>query len=419
MSEFTTNDILKMIDEAGTPEVLDLSLRDLRGIDLGIQTVAPKAQYYREVKGRNPVWLDPETGGFNLQGMHLELTDMREAKLHSANLQEAKFWNADLQGAILDQSNLQEAKLQEVNLQGASLRGVNLQRSILDESKLQGAVLSESNMQKARLHKTNLQQADLRKADLQRALLIGANLQGTILSEANLQGASLREASLQGAELHDANLQAASLRETNLQHVDLRHVASLQGAYFANAHLDTTLISRQKLGKGTGEEADKKWQQAEHAYRGLKENWRSQKAYSDARWAGVRQNEMKRKARQQRLRENVFSAFLPVISSWFWRLSSNHAASPLLVLLWVMVFALGIFPLLFWYLQAVVPGSDTMILQYWDYLLFSLNSAVMTTYLDLSPSGTTGNYLIFVERAVGIGSLTLFIYTLGRRVVGY
>jgi len=161
----TREDVLKMIEEHGGPEGLDLSKKNLKGIDLS----------------------SDEPG---------------EA--------------LDLRGIILEGANLQEANLRFINLQGASLLRANLQ----------GADLWGAELQEAKLQYSNLHGAGLWYANLQGASLTLANLQGAFLSHANLQGAFLWGAKLHGTKLWGARLSKASLmrveisRETMLEGVD-------------------------------------------------------------------------------------------------------------------------------------------------------------------------------------------------------
>ena len=165
----TRDDVLRLIEEHGGPEGLDLSGRDLREADLA--------------------------------GLDLHRANLREARLQGADLRDAKLERADLVDA-----NLQGVKLYRANLQQASLFRANLQETNLLGADLQGAYRSDAaNLQGAQLFWANLQAAHLDGANLQRALLRRVNLQG-----ADLRGADLRAANLADASLRDANLEGAN-----------------------------------------------------------------------------------------------------------------------------------------------------------------------------------------------------------------
>ncbi len=83
----------------------------------------------------------------------------------------------------------------------ADLEGVHLQGTNLIDAYLQGAQLQTANLHKAYLPKTDMQWANLRWARLQNADLQNANLYG-----AKLQYANLHEAHLQGTNLQNATI---------------------------------------------------------------------------------------------------------------------------------------------------------------------------------------------------------------------
>jgi hypothetical protein len=164
LREYTREEILKLIEENGGPEGLDLSGKYLSDIDLSREAIRAELEktweeVLEEALGQEPVWYDQFTGGINLRG---------------------------------------------VNLQGAIMQRVNLQGAILVDANLQGAILQRANLQEARLHGANLQGARLWDANLQGAFLVAANLERAILKGADLRGASLETAILRGAYLEGA-----------------------------------------------------------------------------------------------------------------------------------------------------------------------------------------------------------------------
>ncbi len=156
------------------------------------------------------------------QGIALERSKLRNAKLQGINLRDANLRGVNLQGANLRGADLRGVDLEGVGWEGADLRGVDLEGVVWEGAERKSA---------------NLQRADLQEADLRVANLFGANLRGADLRGANLRGADLRDANLQ-----DANLQDADLRVDNLRVADLRG-ANLLGANLQGADLQEALYN--------------------------------------------------------------------------------------------------------------------------------------------------------------------------------
>ncbi|MBE9502531.1 MAG: pentapeptide repeat-containing protein, partial [Chloroflexi bacterium] len=169
----TREEVLKMIEEHGGPEGLDLCGRNLEGINLSSETKNEEFLHLPSIiisKGVKPL---------------------------------------DLHGIVVIGANLQQAELSGANLQGANLF----------KAKLQGAFLIDANLRRAYLSSAELQGALLWHADLEGATLEYAELQGTELKEANLKGANLEYATLRGAYLEGFTIDS----NTKLQNVDWGH----------------------------------------------------------------------------------------------------------------------------------------------------------------------------------------------------
>ena len=166
----TREEVLKMIEEHGGPEGLDLCGRNLEGINLSSETKNEEFLHLPSIiisKGVKPL---------------------------------------DLHGIVVIGANLQQAELSGANLQGANLF----------KAKLQGAFLIDANLRRAYLSSAELQGATLWHADLEVATLEYAELQGAELKEANLKGANLEYATLRGAYLEGFTIDS----NTKLQNVD-------------------------------------------------------------------------------------------------------------------------------------------------------------------------------------------------------
>jgi hypothetical protein len=162
----TRTDIVRLLQEVGSPEQLDVSGQDLRGIDLL---------------------------NFNLKGANLSRARICEANLCGANLSKADLHGADLSGtylcwADLHGANLSEADLREANLIWADLREADLRGVKLDMATLYGASMSRVDLRGAFLGKV-----DLRGAELSWATLGGGNTFELTRSHLRRSGAIFRE----------------------------------------------------------------------------------------------------------------------------------------------------------------------------------------------------------------------------------
>jgi uncharacterized protein YjbI with pentapeptide repeats len=149
LNEYAREEILKLIEENGGPEGLDLSGKDLPGIKLSREKIVEELEKARErAPDETPVWYSKLTGGVNLAGANLQGTKLTDAKLQGAHLINAKLQGAylgganlqgaRLDGAVLHRANLECADLREANLAGASLRGVVLKYCHLENVDLYG-----------------------------------------------------------------------------------------------------------------------------------------------------------------------------------------------------------------------------------------------------------------------------------------
>jgi len=313
MSECTREEILKLIEEWGGPEPLDLSGKDLSGIDLSKEAIAAELEKRgitnvddfpawararnNELRGANLLGVNLQKASLvraDLQGAFLWEADLREAQLPLANLQGACLGRAKLQEASLRDANLEEADFAVASLQGADFLGANLRGAKLRYAVLLGANLAVADLRGAHLTNANLQGANLTEAKLQGAKLMHADFQGASLGAANLQGADLRGANLQRAFLSGADLQGAGLQYSHLEKLDLFNAVGLEGAHFYNTFFDDTRIKRKQLGTAIGEELDKAYEWAKEAYLALKNNFAEIGRYDDASWAYRKERQMEK-----------------------------------------------------------------------------------------------------------------------------
>jgi uncharacterized protein YjbI with pentapeptide repeats len=111
----TRTDVVRLLQETGRPEQLDVSGQDLRGISL--------------MNG-------------NLRGAYLSQARVCEANLCGANLSEADLREADLSWADLQEADLHGVHMERATLYGASLGRADLRGAFLDKTDLRGADLS-------------------------------------------------------------------------------------------------------------------------------------------------------------------------------------------------------------------------------------------------------------------------------------
>jgi hypothetical protein len=215
----TREDVLRLIEEHGGPEGVDLSERELGEADLNAL----------DLHGANLSWAKLQKAnlrGANLQGAHLWRTDCFGACLYEANLQRATLHEAKLQEANLSHANVQGAYLWRANLQEANLRVANLRGVEASDANLRGADLRWAALEAADISHANLQGADLRRADLRRARLVDASLR-----EAKLDGARWGDYKL-GEEIAGKFDQAASIYRALKQRHTEAGIYDIAGEFF-------------------------------------------------------------------------------------------------------------------------------------------------------------------------------------------
>jgi len=412
MSEYTREEILEMIERVGGPEDLDLSGKDLSGIDLSPEAIAKELEEYRKQHlGDTPVWLPRVTEGI---------------ELHEANLQKA----------ILREANLQKASLVDTNLRGAELWRAKMQEAKLWGANLQEADLSSANLQGAELVWASLQEANLSNANLNKAALNMANLQNAKLWRANMEEANLTEANLQEAYLARAKLRKAKLQGAHLERVDMYDVKSLDGAYFYGAFLDQTRMRKEQLGEDIGEDIAREYYKAKEAYLLLKNNFNQIGRYDDASWAYIRERQMEKMTYHRKLARTYYAKteslpegispkswtwwrfYVKYTLKWLWdwiiEWLCGYGERPLNVVAVALGVLIIIFPFLY-SLTGLAPRSGQNLLPR-DLFLYSLYSFASMEHPTLQATSWIAQLFTGLESLSGIGLLALLMYTLGRRI---
>ncbi len=373
----TRADVLRLIEEHGGPNFLDLRDTDLRQADLSGLDLQGAYLSRANLQGMH-LWQAQFEGadfrGANLEGTNLLLANLRRAYLFEAHLERAQLFQVDLQGAYLFQANLHQASLLETNLRGAYLTGANLQGAILWQPNLEGARLFEADLQRSFLFQPNLRQASLRGAKLQEADLREANLEEADLSEANLQQADARR-----ADLRRASLAYANLRDANLE-----------GANWGDYVL--------------GEEIDGNFGRAAPAYRALKQRHTETGMYDVAGEFHYREMEARRKLGWKERR------FPYVLAMYALRFLYGYGERPERVIGWAAAVVFGL-ALVHWAFGTVAGG-------FLDALYYSAVSFPALGYGHWAPEpqGWAGRFLGAGESFMGVFMIALFLVTFTRKM---
>ena len=163
----TSTDVVRLLQEGGNPEKLDVSHHDLRGIVL--------------LNG-------------NLRGANLSQSSACEANLCGADLSKADLHGADLSGTYLCWADLHGANLREADLREADLSCADLRESDLRGANLDWAILYGAFLGRADLCGTSLDKTDVRGADLSWACFGEASADEQLKQRLWRRGAIFREA---------------------------------------------------------------------------------------------------------------------------------------------------------------------------------------------------------------------------------
>jgi len=422
MSEYTREEILKLIEENGGPEGLDLSGKDLSGIDLSSKAISKEVQKIarrlRGEKQRRPVWA-AETVKTSPDGIEMWGINLHKSKLAEANLREANLIGAHLQKADLWKCQLERANLWAVDLLGSTLR--------------------EANLQKAYLLEANMQQANLREADLKGAYVEDANLSGAILWKANLEGAHSRYCDLRDAYLLEANLRNTDFERARLQRADLSG-AQLAGVNLFGAELANTRVAKVQIEGCIRQERAGVYDEAREIYLALKNNFSSLGQYDDASWAYQKERQMEKaasapwRARRFYGRERLGDTLehrLPLwhprvlwfylrhttkwLADWGVELVCGYGEGIRRVLA-SMVVLLAIFTLGYWLAGGVVDQRGNVSHQPLDYIIYTLGGFTTTGFEDLQPRSDAIKFWTTIEAILGIALTGLLGFVLGNRI---
>jgi hypothetical protein len=388
MSEYTREEILKLIEENGGPEGLDLSEKDLSGIDLGNETIGKELEKMKSPDpDKVPKWASMYTGNKNLIGVNLH----------------------------------------EANIEGANLRGANLQGADLARTKLQRAILIDANLRNADLYEADLRRAKLWRADLRGVNLRRAKLQKTSFYRAKLQEADLLEAKLEEANLWLANLFNAYLTRKSLGNAILQES---EDKYREHYEYDVSNLKEERREKLLKE----RYYHAREIYLALKSSFLNSGRYDDASWAYIKERQMEKETCHPKRARQYYSDEIPAgcsmrslkwwrfyakhttkwLLDWATELSCGYGEKPLRVVL-ASALILALFPLLYRLSGGIAPASRQP-LSCLDYFHYSFGAFTTINFPDLVPTNHTAKMLTSFEALLGISVLAMLMFTLGNRI---
>ncbi|MFH1406794.1 MAG: pentapeptide repeat-containing protein [Candidatus Omnitrophota bacterium] len=268
----------------------------------------------------------------------------------------------------------------------------------------------------------NLAHHNFHKANLKGAVFAHANL-----SHADLSDADLTDADLTGAILHGANLFRANLRGARLWHTDLSvsnlTEADLTGADFVEAKLHgvrfwrTDLENARFLGKKNFDSGkgfhrmridEKSPRAAEEGYRELKKYFLLHGKYDDASWASYREKCMEMRS----LLKKKDPSFMP---SFLMNILCGYGEIPHRVM-WVALGLIFFYALLFRGFGSLHSSTSQVFTpSFGGYLYFSIVTFTTLGYGDFIPADSLSRLLAGSEAFLGIFTIGLFVFTLGRR----
>jgi uncharacterized protein YjbI with pentapeptide repeats len=160
----TREDLLRMIEENGGPEGLNLRGADLSQLDLSKASIDAIAQ----TCVKTPPWLSKYSGGLrltradlcgadlsqtNLEGANLSSSNLEGARLWRAYLRDAEFWRSNLDRAILCGTFLERTRFVEASLRGVHFYYARLENAYITRDQLGGAIAEELKKEYAKAHK--------------------------------------------------------------------------------------------------------------------------------------------------------------------------------------------------------------------------------------------------------------------------
>jgi uncharacterized protein YjbI with pentapeptide repeats len=362
LTSYTTADILQKIASArASGSKVSFAGENLAGIDLSQETIRREFQKGGYSESTPPLWYSGDLKRDELRKKPATIASAREpaavevASKRAVDLEGADFSNSDLEGA-----NFEGADLAQANFQGARLHYANLSR----------ARLWDANFTRARLAK---------------AVLTGAALQNADFSWANLRGAILNRCLLYHVHLQNTEIERGQIEEIWEE-------------------------KRAKEEEKAKRDSRRHYADAASAYNRLKNNFVSIGKHDNAGWAFIKEKRMERKTRRRFSPAWWFNLFMDV--------SCGYGEQPWKVLILAVIIPIS-FGFVYWGLEGIQSTVEPVLINWYDYFVFSLRSFVTLAFADMNPASILTKILSTLEAAFGVSLFALLMYSLGRRISGY
>lgn len=372
MSEYTREEILKLIEENGGPEGLDLSCANLAAVDLGWQAIEKELDRIRlKDPDASPVWYSRKTEGINFHGVDLTLADCEETNLEWADLEGAKLYDT-----VFDKAHLWKANLRGVILSTASFR-----------------------------------ETDLNCADLRDSETFDTDFRGAYLNGARLEGVDLFSAkSLVGIHVGGAVLGRTQMRWEQLGG---KIGEEIEGDYWLAKEAYLNLKSN-FTSLGRYDDAGKAYIKERRMEKMCSAPWRARRVYMGERDLGYRDES---ELPVWHLRILWFYARHTWKWLWDWvaELVCGYGESIGRVLANMVVVLVG-FTVFYWATRSVVDQSGARVSNFLDCLIFSLGAFTTLGFRGLEPVNRTIELWTNLQALLGIGLTGLLGFVLGNRI---
>jgi len=359
--KLSREDVIRMIEERGGPEGLDLSGYDLSGVSLSYLDL------HCVVFGTD--WRTP----------HLSTACVKEAVFEHCNLRGTSFIHVDLSGASLYGSDLANARLGVANCTETTFNRANLR----------GA-----NFHGARLNNTNFSEADLRNADF--------------------HSAYMGDVKLTGAKIGDRLLfeDYGKYRDFLARHeVDEETVARCLATRFLLAGHTYLALKKAFLSEGDYKQASRAYVKERQMRK--RTHWplgRTRVCYPEE-LDGLPQAGLGRWWHMHVFNVRHLYAY---IVDWIVELTCGYGERPLRTVWWGLA-TIVVFAALYRFSAGIV-SVDGAALNWLDYLNYSLGAFSTIGFSNFATVNRLAQTLTSAEALLGIAILALLMFTLGNRI---
>lgn len=356
--KLTREDLLRMIEENGGPQGLDLSGRDLSNVDL------------------SGMYLE----GVRFQGAELRQAVLAGSWLEKCDFQDANLWRADLRDSSLWKANLDRADLKECDLRGAVLQDASLRDTLLT-----GATLSQTL-----LYKTILSNTLVTKEDIGPRILLERQLD--LMHFAATFDLRFKEFQEQGQDA-----EGWVSRRTLTRHAMAREM----------------YLTLKNNFNQIGRYADASWAYIKERQMEKKTHWPPSRAR--ACYAEELEGPIARGARRQwQLFRFYVKHLCAYVADWVVELTCGYGEKPLRTLWWAVAVLL-VFPVFYWLSSGIVSVGGTP-LTWLDYLNYSFGVFTTIGFARFVTANWAAETLTSLEALLGISVLALLMFALGNRI---